>query len=440
MASFHGSLRPALCALGILFTACFASGCRRAAEEPAEVAIAPVQAQQPREVSVESWTELVGTTQALPGNAARISAPVEGRVLWVLGDGHGPAVIEGQQVNVGQVIAQLDDRVMRANRARTAAVQRELEQARRQAELAVRSAQIEVDRQEELARESAGRSSLPLTSRIAREQAHIALEAARSKQQGIADKIASGLEELKALDEQLQLYTLGAPIAGRLGTVQVVPGQTLPVGTPVADVVNLNEVDVLCYVPPVVARKLLEAQNKLSKAEANKGLQARLAVDKESGRKDLAGMQGRVVYLAVGAQPDTGNFAVKVRFPNPDLALRANTVQRVAVLTQPAVVAQVIPEAALMDDQNPPGVVIIEGLETKKNAETGKEEQKGKARRMQAIVGIRDRRLGVVQILRLEDPEKKVSISLQDEPWFVTKGKNGLETGDQVKIAQEEEE
>jgi RND family efflux transporter MFP subunit len=438
MSRFRGSFRSAVCASLILSSAWLTSGCRRAGEEPPEEKIAPVQAQQPREVSVEAWTEVVGTTQALPGNAARISAPVEGRVLWVLGDGHGPAVIEGQHVNAGQVIAQLDDRILRANRAKTAATQRELEQERRQAELAVRSAEIEVNRLEELARDSG--TTLPLTSRVAREQAHIALEAAKSKQQGIAEKIATGLEDLKALDEQLQFYTLSAPIAGLLGTAQVVPGQTLPVGTPVAEVVNLDVVDVLCYVPPVVARKLVLAQRNLSKEEVKKGLLARLAVDKESDRKDLAGMQGRVVFMAVQAQPDTGNFAVKVRFSNPELALRANTVQRVEVLTQPAVVAQVIPEAALMEDQNPPGVVIIEGMETKKNPETGKDEQKGKARRMQAIIGVRDRRLGVVQILRLEDPEKKVSISLQDEPWFITKGKNGLETGDLIKIAQEEEE
>ncbi len=427
-------------AAGLFLLASLISGCGRAKEEPPEESIAPVQAQQPREVSVETWTEIVGTTQPLPGNAARVSAPVEGRVLWVLSDGHGPALVEGQEVHTEQPIAQLDDRIAKANRDRTAAAQKELEQQRRQAELAVRLAQIEVNRLEELARGSASSSSLPLAPRIAREQARIALDDARSKQQGIVDKMASGLADLKAMDEQLKFYTLRAPITGRLGAVQVVPGQTLSVGTPVADVVNLSEMDVLCYVPPVVARKLVLAQSNLSKEDAKKGLRARLVTDKDSGRKDLAGIKGHVVFISVQAQPDTGNFAVKVRFPNSDLKIRANTVQRVEVLTQPAVVAQVIPEAALMEDQDPPAVVVIEGLETKKNKETGKDEQLGRARRMLAIIGIRDRTLGVAQILRLEDPEKKVAISLQDEPWFITKGKNGLETGDQVKIEQDEDD
>ena len=427
-------------AAALFFATCFAAGCHGAKEEAPEESIAPVQAQPPREVSVESWTEIVGTTQPLPANAARISAAVEGRVLWVLGDGHGTPVVEGQQVHAGQIIGQFDDRIAKANRARTAAAQKELEQQRRQADLAVRLAQIDVDRQKELARGSATDPAIGLTSRIAVERAQIALDDARSKQQGFEDKITSGLAELRAMDEQLLLYSLRAPLAGRLGTVQVVPGQTLSVGAPVADVVNLDQIDVLCYVPPVVVGKLVMAQAKLSKAEAQKGLPARLAVDKDTGRKDLAGLKGRVVFIAVQAQSDTGNFAVKVRFSNPDLRLRANTVQRVEVLTQPAIVTLVIPEAALMDDLDPPSVVVIEGLETVKNKETGKDEQKGKARRMLAIIGVRDRKLGVAQVLRLEDPDKKVSISLQDEPWFVTKGKNGLETGDQVKIEQDEED
>ena len=39
-------------------------------------------------------------------------------------------------------------------------------------------------------------------------------------------------------------------IAGRLGLIRVVPGQTLSPGTVVAEVIDLSEVDVLCFVPP----------------------------------------------------------------------------------------------------------------------------------------------------------------------------------------------
>jgi hypothetical protein len=93
-----------------------------------------------------------------------------------------------------------------------------------------------------------------------------------------------------------------------------------------------------------------------------------------------------------------------------------------------------------MDDQDPPAVVIAEDVKPKENEETHKEEQVGKARRLRAVVGVRDRRLHAVELLRLEDPEKKTEVPFDDNTWFVTKGKNGLETGDVVKLEQEEEE
>ena len=53
--------------------------------------------------------------------------------------------------------------------------------------------------------------------------------------------------------------------------------------------------------------------------------EARLAADQGQDPAQAAGPAGKVVFIAVQAQPDTGNFAAKVRFPNPGLRLRANT-------------------------------------------------------------------------------------------------------------------
>ena len=44
--------------------------------------------------------------------------------------------------------------------------------------------------------------------------------------------------ELKALDAQLDFYKLRAPIAGQLGLLQVMPGQTIPPATSVAEVIE----------------------------------------------------------------------------------------------------------------------------------------------------------------------------------------------------------
>src|SRR5262249_15477518 len=155
---------------------------------------------------------------------------------------------------------------------------------KKQAEFAMKLADIEVTRLEALAahstasKESPGSGgtgkSLPLVSRIEMDKARVALEDARSK--------------LKALEDQLQFYTLAAPIKGRLGRVAAVPGQTLAAGTAVAEVIDLEEIDVLCYVPPAVIGRLTLNQP------------ARLKVG--TNHSEAEATEGRIVYIAVQAQ------------------------------------------------------------------------------------------------------------------------------------------
>ena len=85
-----------------------------------------------------------------------------------------------------------------------------------------------------------------------------------------------------------------------------------------------------------------------------------------------------------------------------------------------------------MEDQDPPSVVIVEDVKTAKNAD-GKGEQTGTARRMRAIVGVRDRVLKQVAILSLEDPEGKWKGDLE-QVLFVTQKGQGLQTGDAVRL------
>ena len=140
----------------------FSFGCGRTASVPEEEPpVAPVKVAAAAKVSLAEWTELVGSTQPLPGRAARITAAVEGRVLWVLGNGKGMAVVEGQHVDAGQVIVQLDDRVAQANREKVRAGQDELIEQKKQADVAVSLAKIEVDRLEELKREEMKRAGTP---------------------------------------------------------------------------------------------------------------------------------------------------------------------------------------------------------------------------------------------------------------------------------------
>lgn len=147
---------------------------------------------------------------------------------------------------------------------------------------------------------------------------------------------------------------------------------------------------------------------------------------------------GKVAFIADQAEVESGLIAVKVRFPNRDLKLRGNTVARLRVLTRPDKACWAIPEAALMEDSDPPSVVVVEDKE-EKPLPNGKTEETGKARRLKAIIGVRDRVKKQVEVLRLEDPEKKWHGDLESTLVVVEKGQ-GLQTGDAVKLEMEEDE
>jgi RND family efflux transporter MFP subunit len=416
-------LRLVTCLAGGLFLACLALGCGKASEaKPEEDRAAPVMVIAARTTRMGEWTELLGTTQPLPDRVARVSAAVEGHVLSVLGDGKGKAVAEGERVQEGQVIARLDDRVVRANRDKAAAQLGDLAQQKKQAQYAVQLAEIDVRRLAELRRGSG--SSVPLVSRVELEKAQIAVKEAKSREEGVAAREALVRTELKALDAQLAFYTLRAPITGRLGLLQVVPGQTLTPGTTVADVVDLDQIDVLCYAPPDAAVRLaLDQPAKLMPAETTSA---------EARQPRL----GKVAFIAVQAQPETGNVAVKVRFPNPGPRLRAHAIVQVSVLTRPERERLVLPEAAIAEDRDIPTVVAVQDVKTEKK--DGEEQTVGKVRKLQAVLGVRDRARRVVEILGLEDPATKEQVALQSL-LFVTAGGHGLQNGDTVKLQKEAE-
>ncbi len=250
---------------------------------------------------------------------------------------------------------------------------------------------------------------------------------ARSKLNAAEQRQEQAAKDLDVLDQQLKLYTLTAPHKGKLGRILVGLGQTLALGAEVAQVVDIEDtIDVLCFVSQHDAALLDRDQ------PAGLG-----GLDDAPGEMHTSDAPGRVVYIAEQAEPETGCFAVKVRFPNKELKLRGNVVRRLRVLTRPGMKYLAIPESALLEDQEPPSVIIVEDIKTEKNAD-GQEEQTGVVRRMRAKIGVRDRVKKLVAILGLEDPEGKWQGDLE-KVRFVTKNGKGLETGDVVRLEEDKE-
>jgi RND family efflux transporter MFP subunit len=403
-----------------LFCAGLALGCGQESQQAEKAPPAPVKAVEAKRQPMAQWTDLLGTTQPLPGHAAQVSAVVGGLVQSILTDGKAPALAEGERVTAGHVIVQLDDRVARANRAKAEAGQQELVQQKKQADNAVVQAQRDLQNILKL------RSDLQSPAALA--QARLAIENAESKAREAADRQKAGQAALRELDEQLDFYKLRAPISGRLGRVHAQPGQTLAPGATVADIIDLDEIDVLCFAPPHLATRLAVGQP------------AELVNGDGHAAGDARAPVGKVVFVAVQAQADTGNFAVKVRFPNRSWrGLRANTVVHLRVETREPRTLLTIKEAALMEDQQPPAVIVIEDIETKKNDE-GKDEKTGKARKLQAVIGIRDRHEQLVELRGLMDPEKKKEVAIEKDMLFVVEGGHGLHDGDAVLLEEEEHE
>jgi hypothetical protein len=91
-----------------------------------------------------------------------------------------------------------------------------------------------------------------------------------------------------------------------------------------------------------------------------------------------------------------------------------------------------------MEDSEPPTVVVVEDKQ-EKELPGGKTEETGKARRLNAVLGVRDRVKRLVEIVRLEDPDKKWHGDLESTDVVKEKG-NGLQTGDSIKLEVDEDE
>ena len=239
-----------------------------------------------------------------------------------------------------------------------------------------------------------------------------------------------GMKERDAIAAQLKLYQVASPIDGLISRVLVTPGQTVASGTLLVEIVNPGpEIDVLCFVPSSMSRRLKIGQ------------EARLGGLEKAALSKMLGPKGTVQFIASQGDSDTGSFAVKVRFPNQaDVAdhLRANAVIRLRVQTSPGKPCLSVPEEAVFEDQEPPIVLVVENARTQKDKD-GKDEQVGEVRKLQAQLGYRDRANGRVEIVGLTDPEKKWR-GTPDDALFIIDGGLGLQTGDVVKLQEETDE
>ena len=135
-----------------------------------------------------------------------------------------------------------------------------------------------------------------------------------------------------------------APFAGLVADRYVEPGQLVAPGQPVARVVD-----------PYVL-KLSGTLTEREVAWLEEGASARIRLD---GLTEP--VAGRVAWLAFEASPVTGKFRVDVHVDNPDLALRPGVMGRATILKQTHSNALVVPRDAVLEGVQGYMVYVVEG-------------------------------------------------------------------------------
>jgi membrane fusion protein, multidrug efflux system len=257
-----------------------------------------------REVAATEFLERIRLTGTVTANRDVTVAAEESGVIREL------PVVKGSTVAAGQMIARIDDRILRAQVA----------QARAQADLARELA----DR----------RSRLYAESRVGSEIA--VLEARSSAQQAAAN--------LDALTQRLNRTVVRAPVAGILDDRHVEVGSMVTAGSPVGRIIQVNPAKITAGVPERFA------------GDVTPGTPARITFDVLPNHV----FDARVNYVGTAVNPRNRTFPLEIVLPNPGRAVKPEMVANVEVLRQTLRQAIVVPQEALVRVENGFVVYVIE--------------------------------------------------------------------------------
>lgn len=245
-----------------------------------------------RAVDATEFLERIRLTGTVTANRDVTVAAEENGVIRAL------PVPKGSNVSAGQVIARIDDRILRAQVA----------QARAQADIARELA----DRRSRLFSESKVGSELAV------------LEAQSTAQQTAAN--------LQALTERLNRTAVRAPVSGILDDRHVEVGSMVSVGTPVGRIIEVNPVKITAGVPERFA------------GDVTQGTPTRVTFDVLPGTS----FDARVTFVGTAVNPRNRTFPLEVVLPNAGRAIKPEMVANVEVVRRSVHQAIVVPQEALV--------------------------------------------------------------------------------------------
>lgn len=234
-------------------------------------------------------------------------------------------VKEGQFVRAGELLFTLDDRADRANLEKARA-----QQQKDQATLADQERQYQ--------------RSLDLVAQsfIAQSAADTSLSQVQAQRAAVAADAAA----VQASQVALSYDTLRAPIAGRIGAINVYPGSLAQTGTPLVTVTQLDPISVSFPVPEGSLQDLLQA------ARVHGAVIARVP-------GAAAPLQGTLSFVDNTVDPTIGTVRAKAVFDNAGQQLWPGQYVAVDATVRTLAKATVLPLAAVVTNSSGKLVYVV---------------------------------------------------------------------------------
>jgi RND family efflux transporter MFP subunit len=362
----------------ILLAPALLGGCAEHDESEAETkpesseAFVTVKVQPARQGTVSEAIDALGKIEALPEQLAILTPAVEGHV-------HELLVKQGDEVEKGQPIIELDKSVAKADLGEKIAIRDGLiaslallesiprPEERRSLEIAVDQAKVAVERAKAMLDNLESLRSNNLTSTQQLFDAKKAFETAQFAQQSAEatlrafvigprrEAVAEATAKIKTAEgavefskAHLDFHTIRSPIDGVLDSLTCHPGQTISIGSPIGEVVNTKRVDATVWLSPRLARGVSVGQSASVRH-----------ADEASADAHTEGLTGTVAFVGRISDPQTGNSPVRILVENaPGQLALGQTVQVTINRGEKANVLQV-PVAALLDLGEGPVIGVV---------------------------------------------------------------------------------
>ena len=306
-----------------------ADAAKKGERAPLEFAQADVVKVQPKRLAVE----LTVPGSVLAVSQATVRAKLSAEIKRVL-------VREGDQVAVGQAVAEFDTAQLRA-------------------QLAERTATLE-----------SARAQLATTERTRQANAQLvkqnfisqnAFDTADSAYQAQLASVAAARAQLEQTQIQMNDSVVRAPIGGLVAKRHVQPGEKVGFDAPLLAIVDLSQLEVQAQVPVSDVPQI------------RKGMPAQVNIEGIGGRH----FAGRVDRINPSTETGTRTVNIYVSLPNEESLLKAGMFARVVLTTMPETEAPSLPLSALRTEAGQTYVwVLVDGKLAQRNVAVGRRDER----------------------------------------------------------------